>query len=165
MLDTSPKPTSVSRWSKRNSNGRESDKPPAEINVNVVVIHSREFKCGKQFKHLFTEFGVDNYPAYSAGVLGVEDDDCVMLLLVMRSMVPDAIAEVRIEHWHEQVFDRKLGNVVALGSVGHLFELLKRHRSFFRRDFQLAVMDDHLEAHCEHEQTENGFEAVDVELA
>jgi hypothetical protein len=29
---------------------------------------------------------------------------------------------------------------------------------------QLAAMDDHLEAHREHEQTEKGFEAVDVEL-
>ena len=27
------------------------------------------------------------------------------------------------------------------------------------------MMDDRLEAHCEHEQTEKGFEAVDVELA
>lgn len=71
---TSYKRTSVSRWSKRNSNGSESDKPPAEINVEVVFI--REFECGNQIKHLFTEFGVANYSAYSAGVLGVEDDDC-----------------------------------------------------------------------------------------
>jgi hypothetical protein len=71
----------------RNASGMESDKPPAKVNVNVVVIHSREFKCGKQIKHLFTEFGVANHPAYGAGVLRVEDDDGVMLLLVMGSMV------------------------------------------------------------------------------
>jgi hypothetical protein len=95
---------------------------------------------GREIKHLFREFGVANYPAYRAGVLGVEDDDGVMLLLVMRGMVPDAVAEVGIELRHEQVLDWKFGNVVALGSIGHLFELLKRHRSLFRRDFQTAVM-------------------------
>ena len=54
--------------------------------MKVVVIHRREFKGSKQIKHLFTEFGVANYPAYRAGVLGVEDDNGVLVLLVMRGM-------------------------------------------------------------------------------
>jgi hypothetical protein len=64
----------------RNPNDWESDKLPAEVNVKV---HRSEFKGGKHIKYLFTEFGVANYPAYRAGVLGVEDDDGVMLLLVL----------------------------------------------------------------------------------
>ena len=99
-------PLSHVRAEQSNSNGRESAKPPAEVNVKVVVIHGREFKGSKQIEQFFTEFGVANYPAYRAGVLGVEDDDDVMLLLVMRGMVPDAVAEVGIEHRHEQVLDR-----------------------------------------------------------
>src|SRR5450756_1862963 len=89
----------------RNPNCRESDKPPAKVNVKVVVVHGREFKGGKEIKHLFTEFGVANYPAYRAGVLGVEDDNGVTLLVVMRGMVPDAVAEFGIELRHEQVLD------------------------------------------------------------
>src|SRR5262245_47333663 len=79
-----------------NPTGRESDKPPAEVNVKVVVIHGREFKGGKQVKHLFIEFGIANDSVYRAGVLGVEDDDRVKLLFIMRGMVPDAVAEVGI---------------------------------------------------------------------
>jgi hypothetical protein len=45
--------------------------------MKVVVIHGREFKDGKQIKHLFTEFGVANYATYRP-VLGIEDEDDVV---------------------------------------------------------------------------------------
>jgi hypothetical protein len=57
---------------------------PAEVDVKVVVIHGRKFKGGKQIKHLITEFGVANYPVYSAGVLGVEDKSLEHLFVECR---------------------------------------------------------------------------------
>lgn len=57
--DGTPETAQIRGWATRHT---KSDEPAAEINVKVVVIHSREFKCGKQIKHLLTEFSVANYP-------------------------------------------------------------------------------------------------------
>jgi hypothetical protein len=92
--------------------------------VKVVVIHGREFKGGEQIKHVLTEFGIANDPAHGPGVLCVEDDDGVMLLLVMRCMVTDAIAGVGVKYRHDlqrpgrASFVAAVGIAIAIESVG-----------------------------------------------
>ena len=124
-----------------------------------------EFESGEQLEHAIAEFRVRERPRNGRGIFSFVADHLICLGFVMGRVVSDAVPELVVDHRAEQVRDWIFVDDSNLEAVGHLLEILKRHRALLRRDLQARMMDDRLDADDDYSEPAKRFKTVDIDLA
>ncbi len=89
----------------------------------------------------------------------------VLIGIVVRGMVPNAIPKINVERWQEQLCDGIFFHEIQLDRIGELLKLLERDAAISHTNSEAFFVNDCLCGHGNYYEAARGIETIDIQLA